>query len=239
MGETMQPTAAQLNIPTHLGLILDGNRRWAVDHGLPKYEGHRHGYDTLKKICDACIERGIKYLTAYVFSIENWERPSLEVKFLMDLLYWVATHEVEEFHKKNIRLAFMGKESPLEPKILKAIVAAEEKTKNNTAATLSFCLNYGGQMEIAEAAAKIIQAGIKPEDVTPEVMRQHLYHPEVPDIDLIIRTSGEQRLSNFMLWRAAYSELYFEAEKHWPDFTPADLDRALADYSNRTRRFGQ
>ncbi len=239
MGETMQPTAAQLNIPTHLGLILDGNRRWAVAHGLPKFEGHRHGYEALKRIGDACVERGIRYITAYVFSIENWQRPPLEVKFLMDLLYWVATHEVEEFHRKNIRLVFLGKEQPLEPKILKAIVAAEEKTKDNTAGTLSLCLNYSGQMEIAEAMQKIMQTAAKPADVTPELIAQHLYHPEVPPLDLIIRTSGEQRLSNFMLWRAAYSELYFEAEKHWPDFTVADLDRALADYANRKRRFGQ
>lgn len=235
----MQPSATQLNIPVHLGIILDGNRRWATDNGLPKHEGHRHGYDVLKQICDAAFERGIKYLTAYVFSIENWQRPPIEVKFLMDLLYWVATHEVDEFHKKNIRLVFLGKEQPLAPKILKVIAAAEEKTKDNTGGTLSFCLNYGGQTEIAEAVQKVMRSGIKPEDVTPEVIRQHLYHPEIPDVDLIIRTSGEQRLSNFMLWRAAYSELYFEARKHWPAFTVEDLDAALADYAARSRRFGQ
>ena len=232
-------TYQQSLLPTHLGLILDGNRRWGEENGLPKYEGHRHGYQTLKKIGDACIERGIKYVTAYVFSVENWQRPPLEVKFLMDLLYWVATHEVEEFHKKNIKLVFLGKDQPLNPKILKAIAAAEEKTKNNTAATLALCLNYSGQMEIVEATQKIIREGIKAEDVTPEVVREHLYHPEIPDVDLIIRTSGEQRISNFMLWRAAYSEFYFVADKHWPAFSVQDLDIALADYASRMRRFGK
>lgn len=233
-GDTNKPT-----LPVHLGLILDGNRRWAKDNGLPTLEGHKRGYEVLKTIGDAVIARGIKYVTVYAFSTENWQRPASEVKFLMDMLYWVATHEIESFHKKNIKLVFLGKDQPIPERTMKVVMAAEEKTKHNTAGTLAICINYGGQAEIADACRKVIQAGIKPQDVTPELIRQNLYHPEIPDVDLIIRTSGEQRLSNFMLWRAAYSELYFLAEKHWPDFTADDLDKALADYAQRVRRFGQ
>ncbi|HSX14364.1 MAG TPA: polyprenyl diphosphate synthase [Candidatus Saccharimonadales bacterium] len=225
-------------VPRHLGLILDGNRRWALENGFPKLEGHRYGYETLKTIADAALDRGVKYLTAYVFSTENWKRPPIEVKFLMDLLYWVATKEVEEFHQKNIRLVFLGKEVPLSPKILKAIYQAEEKTKHNSHGTLALCLNYGGQTEITEAVQKIIKAGIHPDQITPDTIQAHLYHPEIPDVDFIIRTSGEQRLSNFMLWRSAYAELYFKSNKHWPAFTVSDLDEALKDYAERVRRFG-
>ncbi len=226
------------SVPRHLGLILDGNRRWAVENGYIAVEGHRHGYQTLKQIGDTCLELGIKYVTAYVFSTENWKRPPLEVKFLMDLLYWVATDEVAEFHQKGMKLLFLGRGAPLSPKVIKAIRAAEEKTKHNTAGTIALCLNYGGQSEIADAVAQLMRAGVKPEAVTPELIREHLYHPEIADLDLIIRTSGERRISNFMLWRAAYAELYF-VEKHWPAFTPQDLQEALTDYAARVRRFGK
>lgn len=239
----MAPSAANAQpfntLPTHLGLILDGNRRWARDQGLPTFDGHKKGYENLKTIAEAAIDRGVKFISAFVFSTENWKRAQDEVKYLMDLLTWVATHEVDEMHKKEIRVVFLGKEKPLSDKNLKLIRKAEEKTKDNTRGTLALCLNYGGQTEIAEAVQKLMNAGVKPEDVTPELIQQYLYHPEIPDIDFLIRTSGEQRLSNFMLWRAAYAELYFKADKHWPAFTVEDLDAALADYAQRVRRFGQ
>lgn len=225
-------------LPNHLGLILDGNRRWAKEQGIPTLQGHRRGYENLKTIGDAAIEKGIKFISAFVFSTENWNRAKAEVKYLMDLLFWVATHEVEEYHKKNIRVVFLGKETPLPKRHLAAIRKAEIKTQHNTRGTLALCLNYGGQTEIAEAVQQIMAVGQSSAAVTPELIRQHLYHPEVPDIDLIIRTSGEQRLSNFMLWRSAYAELYF-CDKHWPAFTEADLDKALAEYSERVRRFGR
>lgn len=226
-------------IPNHLGLILDGNRRWATAQGLPTFDGHKRGYENLKTIGEAAIDRGIKYVTAFVFSTENWNRAKEEVKYLMDLLSWVVKHEVEELHKKDIRVVFLGAEDRMSKKNLKLIRDAEERTKNNTRGTLAMCLNYGGQNEIAEAFQKMMNAGVSADDVTPDVIKQYLYHPEIPEMDFIIRTSGEQRLSNFMLWRAAYSELYFAADKHWPAFTEEDLDLALADYAKRARRFGR
>lgn len=225
-------------MPKHLGLILDGNRRWAKENGLPQLEGHRRGYENLKKIAEAVFDRGIPYLSAYVFSTENWTRSQEEVAYLMDLLYWVATSEVNEIHKKNIRVRFLGSRERLSPKHLRAIDAALAKTAENDRGQLALCLNYGGHMEIAEAVAAIVEEKVRPEEITPEVIARHLYAPDIPPVDLLIRTSGEQRISNFMLWRAAYSELLF-VDKHWPAFSEDDLDAALADFANRHRRFGR
>lgn len=224
-------------MPIHLGLILDGNRRWAKEQGLASYEGHKKGYENLKTIGTAALERGIKYVSAYVFSTENWDRSEEEVKYLMKLLLWIAENEVKILHENNIKVRFAGSRQRLNQNIIKAMKDAEEKTKNNTGGTLLICLNYGGQQEIADAVKQIVKDDTKPEQVTPELIQQHLYAPGVPPIDLIIRTSGEQRLSNFMLWRAAYSELIF-VKKHCPAFTAADLDKALDEYASRQRRFG-
>lgn len=223
-------------VPTHLGLILDGNRRWARERGIPTLEGHRKGYENLKTIGIAAIERGVKYVSAYVFSTENWNRTQEEIDYLMKLLLWVAKNEVKELHKRNIRLRLAGSRERLSEDILKAIDAAEEKTKDNTAGTLVLCLNYGGHQEIVDAVNTIVAQ--KPDQpITTESFADYLYTPDVPPVDLLIRTSGEQRLSNFMLWRAAYSELLF-VDKHWPDFSEDDLDAALAEYARRNRRFG-
>ncbi|HSH31753.1 MAG TPA: polyprenyl diphosphate synthase [Candidatus Saccharimonadales bacterium] len=229
------PDAAEL--PRHVGIILDGNRRWAKSRGLPQLEGHRRGYDNLKTIGEAALERGVSYLSAYVFSTENWQRSKEEVNYLMDLLYWVATHEVAEMNRKNIRVRFLGSKHRLSSKILQAIDQAEAKTAANSKGTVAFCLNYGGQVEITEAVGKMLADAVPAEDATIEKIASYLYAPDIPPLDLVIRTSGEQRLSNFMLWRAAYAELYF-TDKHWPDFSPADLDAALAEYALRKRRFG-
>ncbi|MBW3537964.1 di-trans,poly-cis-decaprenylcistransferase [Candidatus Parcubacteria bacterium] len=233
MNSRQQPAG----LPRHLGIILDGNRRWAKNHGLPQLEGHRRGYEILKDIGELAIGKGIEYFSAYVFSTENWRRSREEVGYLMNLLYWVATHEVDEMNRKNLRVRFLGSKSRLSPKILTAIEKAEARTAANTKGTVAFCLNYGGQLEIAEAVGKMLADEVPAEDVTVEKISSYLYAPDIPPLDLVIRTSGEQRLSNFMLWRAAYAELYFTS-KHWPDFAAADLEAALADYASRRRRFG-
>lgn len=229
--------AKKPEIPNHLGLILDGNRRWAKSKGLPTLEGHRKGYENLKTIALAAYDHGVKFVSAYVFSTENWNRSQEEVDYLMKLLIWVAKHEVKELDKNNVRLRVMGSRDKLSKQVLKAIDEAETKTKNNTGGTLCLCLNYGGQQEIVDAVNKIItQANGQPVSVSE--FENYLYTPDVPPIDLIIRTSGEQRLSNFMLWRSAYSELLF-VDKHWPAFTEEDLAKSLAEYASRQRRFGK
>lgn len=225
------------SLPTHIGFILDGNRRWARQRGLKPFEGHRRGYLRLKLVAQAAFDKGIKYVSAFVFSTENWQRDAAEVEYLMDLLHWVSVYEVKKLHKSNIRVIFIGSKVGLSPKIIKSMRAAETKTAHNSAGTLVLCLNYGGQQEMADAAASLVRSGIKAEDITPQHIAKHLYNPDLPPLDLIIRTSGEQRLSGFMLWSAAYAELKFVL-KNWPAFTVADLEAVLADYATRTRRFG-
>lgn len=224
-------------VPEHLGLILDGNRRWARQRGLPVIEGHRRGYLTLKAITKAAVKRGVRYLSAYVFSSENWKRDQTEVRDLMKLFTWVLKHEVKELHRENIRIRVIGNKLKLGAALAKAVMQAEEMTKHNTRATLLLCLDYGGQQEIVEAVKRIAVSGIDPEDITPELIAHHLYAPDVPPVDLIIRTSGQQRLSNFMLWESAYSELLF-TKTNWPDFKETDLDKAFEDYAGIERRFG-
>lgn len=225
-------------VPTHIGIIMDGNRRWAKEHGVTVAEGHKQGYLTLKHIAKAGLKRGIKYLTAYAFSTENWQRDKTEVEDIMKLLIWALKHEIKELHKEGIRVRFIGSKLKLGAATARAILHAEELTKDNTRATLLLCLDYGGQQEIVEAVKRIAESGIAPEDITPELITHHLYAPDVPPLDLVVRTSGEQRLSNFMLWEAAYSELAF-VTKAWPDFDEQVLDEVLEDYANRHRRFGK
>jgi undecaprenyl diphosphate synthase len=225
------------NMPNHLGLIMDGNRRWAQEKGLRPFEGHRRGYLRLKKIAEAAFDRNVNYVSAFVFSTENWNRSKEEVAYLMDLLYWVTTVELNKLHKRNIKIVFVGTQKGLSQKILDAIKIGEEKTLHNTGGTLVLCLNYGGQQELSDAFASIIRQGISADQITPELINKNLYDPSLPPLDLIIRTSGEQRLSGFMLWSAAYAELKFVL-KYWPAFTVADLEDALQDYAQRHRRFG-
>ena len=233
MGRVVSITA-----PEHLGLILDGNRRWAKANNLSVAEGHKKGYENLKTILKAAVKYHVKYVSAFVFSNENWDRSTDEVKQLMRLLLWVLRHEVDELNKQGIRIRVIGSRLRVAKAIVKAIHDAEEATKNNTRGTLLLCLDYGGQQEIVQAAKNIAEAGIKPHDITAELISQNLYAPDIPPIDLIIRTSGEQRLSNFMLWESAYSELVF-TKQLWPDFNERDLKLALNKYSRTKRRFGK
>ena len=233
------PSEREANaIPQHLGLILDGNRRWAKAQGLPLLEGHRRGYENLRRIVRAAADRGVKYISAYVFSTENWQRSQEEVDYLMDLALWVTTNEVEKFVKDGYRLVFLGSREHLSEKLKRAIASAEAKTAQNTGATGVLCFNYGGQTELAEGVARLVADGVPASEVTPELLSKYLYHPEVPPVDFLIRTSGEQRTSGFMMWRADYAELYF-VPQHWPEFTDDDLDAALAEYARRQRRFGK
>jgi undecaprenyl diphosphate synthase len=224
-------------IPQHIGFVVDGNRRWAKKHGLPTYEGHLAGYNGLKDVLIESLNRGVKYASAYVFSTENWKRTAEEVNSLMGLLLRVLESDVPIFVENRIRLRVIGTREGLPKAVIKAIDRAEATTAELDGGELLLCLNYGGHLEIADAVKKIIQSGVSADDVTPEMIAQNLYAPEVPPCDLIVRTSGEQRLSNFMLWRAAYSELLF-VDKLWPDMTKDDVSVIIEEYQRRNRRFG-
>ncbi len=227
------------SIPSHVGFILDGNRRWAREHGLPTLEGHRKGYDNLKEITKAAINSGVSYVSAYIFSTENWSRTPEEVKYLMDLAYRMLTKDLKELNKEQIRVIWLGSEQNISQKLLKAIKKAEDSTKNNTRGTLALCFNYGGHDELVNAIKKIVKSGYEPEEITEEVLSSTLYGgSDIPPVDFIVRTSGEQRLSGFMLHRSAYSELYF-TDVFWPDFDEQELQKALTEYGRRQRRFGK
>lgn len=221
----------------HLAIIMDGNRRWAKAQGLPTLEGHRRGYDRIKEVGDWCIARGITTLTVYAFSTENWKRSVEEVTYLMDLLKIGLTHEIGGFIEKGIRLQVIGEKSGLSPELQQAIADAEEKTAGGTRGLLNLAINYGGRLEIVRAVQKLMREGVTADAMSEELITGALWTTGQNDPDLIIRTSGEQRLSGFLTWQSVYSELYFCA-KHWPEFGEADLDAALEDYAQRQRRFG-
>lgn len=223
--------------PAHIGLILDGNRRWAKQHGVSVIQGHRQGYQNLKTIAKAAMKHGVRYVSAYIFSTENWKRDRQEVRDIMNLLKWVLKHEIKELNKEGIKLQVIGSKTKLGAAMLTAIHDAEKLTQNNTRGTLLLCLDYGGQQEIVDAIKKIAEEGVNPEDITVDMIEKHLYAPEVPPPDLIIRTSGEQRLSNFLTWESTYSELDF-SKKYWPDFSEEDLARSIRKYGVRNRRYG-
>lgn len=227
------------NIPYHIGFIADGNRRWARAKGLPILEGHRRGYDKLKKIGRWCKNRGVKVVTFWVFSTENWNRSKKEVDYLMKLLKRALnSKEVNQIKKEGIKIRVIGRMEDLAKPLQGAIKKAEEDTKNNKEGTIVFAINYGGRAEIIEGIKKIIRRKIPAEEITEKLVSQNLWTADLPYPDLIIRTSGEQRLSGFLMWNGDYSELYF-CKKHWPDFSEKDLDETLEDYSRRQRRFGK
>ncbi len=228
----------ELKVPTHIGFIVDGNRRWAKKHGLPAYEGHLAGYNAIQDVAKATLEAGVKYMSAYIFSTENWKRSQDEVNKLMGLVLKMLTADLHLFEENNIKLKVLGSREGVSERIKKAIDDAEARTADNTGGTLALCFNYGGKLEIVDAVKKIVQSGIPAEQITPETIDDNLYAPEIPPVDLIVRTSGEQRLSNFMLWRAAYSEMLF-IDKTFPDMTKQDVTDIINEYNKRSRRFGK
>ena len=224
-------------LPRHIGFVVDGNRRWAKKHGLPTYEGHLAGYESLKEVLLEVLSHGVEYASAYVFSTENWKRTEKEVSYLMALLMKVLKDDIGIFEENNVRLRVVGSREELKPKLRDAIAEAEAATKDNDKGTLLLCLNYGGHAEITDAIRSLASSGVDLTSVTSEMIESNLYAPDVPACDLIVRTSGEQRLSNFMLWRSAYSELLF-LDKLWPEMTKDDVSPILDEYARRSRRFG-
>lgn len=224
-------------IPNHVGIILDGNRRWAEAAGKKTLEGHRRGSEVFKEVSVGLFERGVKYVTAFVFSVENWQRKAEEVDYLMRLLIKAVELHLDDFNKNGIRIKIIGRKDNLKPAVLKAIERTEQKTANNNKGTLTLCFNYSGRQELVDAYRQIASQNIPVENITEEVIDSNIYAPDVPQVDLLIRTSGEQRISGFMLWRSPYAELLF-IKKLWPDITMTDMDTALSEYVTRQRRFG-
>lgn len=226
----------------HIAIIMDGNRRWAKEKNLPSAFGHKKGVDALKTTLRACNDFGIKYLTVYAFSTENWNRKQEEVDFLMDLFAKTLKNELSEMHKENVVINFIGDLDKLNPKLQEILHNAVEVTKNNTGVRFQIAFNYGSRLEILQAVqniAKQVQNGaIKPENITEQMISANLYTKNIPDPDLLIRTSGEKRISNYLLWQIAYSEIYV-TDQYWPDFDRTSLARAVEEYHNRNRRFGK
>ena len=229
-------------LPKHLAIIMDGNGRWAKQQGKQRIFGHEKGAKIVREIIQEASQLGIPYLTLYAFSTENWNRPKLEVEALMHLLSRYLQKEVAIMQKNNIRLNAIGDLESLPSKVRKELYKAMEQTKDNTSTTVSLALAYGGQQELLQMtqqlARKVQQGLLTPEQITPQEIQKALYTQEIPPVDLLIRTSGECRISNFLLWQIAYAELYF-TDVLWPDFTPEQLHKALLNYQNRERRFGK
>jgi len=224
--------------PQHVAIVMDGNGRWAKKRGLPRLVGHNAGGENIRPVVKIFADYGVKYLTLYMFSTENWNRPRIEVAGLLSLLARKIDREAQAFHQENIRLVHLGRLDRLSQKLREKVQAAVELTKNNTGLTLCLAFDYGGRDEIVQAAKRIASAGIPRDNINEPVFAQYLYNPDIPDPDLVIRTGGENRLSNFLLWQAAYSELYFTPVL-WPDFGRKDVEEALSEYKRRQRRFGK
>ncbi len=224
-------------LPTHVAIIMDGNGRWALSRGLPRLAGHRAGVENLRRIITACVEFGIPYLTIYAFSTENWGRPPEEVKGLLFILDEVLDRELAELHKQGVRLWHIGRLEGIAPSTQKKVRDAIERTKNNTRLTLNVAFNYGGRAEIVHAIQQMLADGVTAGQISEELIGRYLYTAGQPDPDLIIRTAGELRVSNFLLWQGAYAE-YYAADVYWPDFDKEEFRRALEHFASRERRFG-
>ena len=225
-------------LPRHVAIIMDGNGRWALSRGLPRLAGHKAGTENLRRIIRASVEFGVKYLTIYAFSTENWGRPPEEVQGLMFILEDVLNRELAELHKEGVQLRHIGRLERLAPNLQEKVLEAIELTKNNDRLILNVAFNYGGRDEIVHAIQNIIKDGIPSEEVTEALVSRYLYTAGVPDPDLIVRPSGELRVSNFLIWQGAYSELYV-TPKYWPDFDKEEYRRALEAFASRDRRYGK
>jgi len=237
----LQSGSDSFEVPRHVAIIMDGNGRWAAARGLPRVEGHRRGVEALRRTVRAARELGISYLTIFSFSSENWSRPQSEIRDLLGLLRRFIRNDLADLHKSNVRVRIIGERDDLAPDIRALLQEAEELTRDNDGLTLIVAFNYGARQEIARAARRLaleVAAGrLAAETISPDLLTQNLDAPDVPDPDVIVRTSGEQRLSNFLLWQAAYSELVF-VPTNWPDFDKSTLESAIAEYRRRERRFG-
>ncbi len=228
------------NIPQHIAIIMDGNGRWAKARGLPRIEGHRRGAESLREIVKACNELGVKHLTVYAFSTENWARPDTEVKFLMNLFMEAINSEVKKLHKNNVRIRFFGRLDKFSKELQEKTKWAMELTAKNSAGNLNVMVNYGGRAEIVDAVNGIVGKGAGigiGKEITEEDIQNNLYTKDIPDPDLLIRTANEMRISNFLLWQIAYSEIYV-TKTYWPDFRKQQLIAAIEEYGKRERRFG-
>ncbi len=225
-------------VPHHLGIIMDGNGRWAKGRGMPRVAGHQAGVDNLRRILEHCVRREVKVLSIYAFSTENWGRPQEEVSGLMRLLGLAIQRQLNDLNKNGVRILHSGRMEGINPQLQKQILNALEVTRNNERITLNVAFNYGGRAEIVDAVRHLIQDGVRPEDLSEKLLSSYLYTANLPDPDLVIRTGGEWRLSNFLIWQAAYAE-YYTTPTYWPDFDEAELDKALIEYNRRERRFGR
>lgn len=233
-----QKTEDSAPAPRHIGFIVDGNRRWAKKHGLPPYEGHLAGYNALSDVVlETLSQDGVEFVSIYIFSTENWKRPQKEVAKIMQLAKRIFRNELKGFIEKGIRIKVLGVEAGLSDDLIRAAREAEDATKDLTNGTLCVCFNYGGQREIADAAKKCVEDGLSADDINEAALSERMYAPDVPPVDLVVRTSGEHRLSNFMLWRVAYSEFIF-IEKLWPDMRKDDVAVIINEYKSRSRRYG-
>jgi len=227
----------ELNIPNHIGFILDGNGRWAKERGMSRSAGHQAGFDNLVSLSKYIFNRGVKVLSVYAFSTENFKRSKAEVDFLMNLFVKAFKKHAEDLKENNVKVVFSGRrEEPLPKEVIKAIEEAEEMTKDCTSGIFNICVNYGGHTEIVDAVKNIVNDGIEVEDINEELFNKYLYQ-DLPPVDLLIRTSGELRLSNFLLWQSAYAEFYFP-DTYFPDFNEEKFEEALLEYNKRDRRFG-
>ncbi len=225
------------NLPRHVAIIMDGNGRWALSRGMPRLAGHRAGTENLRSIIRACVEFGIPYLTIYAFSTENWGRPPEEVNGLMRILEDVIDRELDELDEEGVQIRHIGRLDNIEPRLQDKVRYAVDRTAKNERLVLLVAFNYGGRDEIVQAIKRIIRDGVQPEEVSPDLVSRYLYTAGVPDPDLIIRTSGELRISNFLIWQAAYAEWYV-TPTYWPDFNKEEFRKALFVYAQRDRRFG-
>ncbi len=235
------PQSQTLKPPRHVAIIMDGNGRWASERGLPRTAGHRQGIEAVRRAVKAAGELGIQYLTIYSFSTENWSRPQTEVSFLLDLLRRFIRQDVAELHANGVRIKVIGLRQDLEPSLVKLLEDAEKLTRDNEGLTLQVAFNYGSRQEIAQAAARLasdVRDGkLDDKEISPKLFEGYLDTAGIPDPDLLIRTGGEERISNFLLWQCAYAEFVFLPE-YWPDFNEASLQRAIAEFHERERRFG-